>query len=86
MFIAPNGDRLRGGALPYDGICRGLRLQSVEESGGTLGMGGGGEDRAPVVPQNGQPIGNICGMIFSRFGREREVGAEEGAAKLGDLS
>jgi len=58
----------------------------VEEAGGTLGVRGGGEDSPPVILQDGQPRLKVGRMIVTRLGRKREVGAEEGAAKLSYLS
>jgi len=53
--LASIGAVLGGGVLRHLGVWRGgLRLHAVEESGGALGIRGGGEDRAPVILQNSQ--------------------------------
>jgi hypothetical protein len=59
-------------------------LQAVQIFGGALRMGGGGEDRALIVLQHVKPRRDVAGVIGARFGRDREVGAEECRAKLGD--
>ena len=52
--------------------------------GGALRIGGGGEDRALVVLQDCEPVGDIAGVIRARLGRDAEIGAEKGGTKLGD--
>jgi hypothetical protein len=57
----------------------------MQEVCGALRMGGGGEDRALVFLQDFQPALDIGGMVKARLGRQLQIGAEEGRAKLGDL-
>ena len=58
----------------------------MQEGGSALGVPGGGEDRALVVPEHAQPVLDIAGMIRARLRRQPEVGTEKGRAQLGDLS
>lgn len=61
-----------------------LLLQPVQKVGGTLRMGGGGENGALVVAQHVEPRRNIGGVVGARLGGDPEVGAEEGRTDLGD--
>lgn len=56
----------------------------MQEIGGALCMGGGGEDRPLVVFQDFQPIADIGGMVFHHFRGDIEIGAKEGRAEFGD--
>lgn len=77
------GCRSRGNPLLAD-VLVDDGLQPMQIIGGTLGMGGGGEDRPFVVLQDLQPALNIGGMVFARLGGQGEVSTEERRAQLGD--
>jgi hypothetical protein len=66
-----NPSRLCGGPL----LLGPLRLQAVQIIRGALRMGGGAEDRPPVVLQHGYPRGDIGGVILADFRRDIEIGA-----------
>ena len=57
--------RVRRGLLP------------VEVVDGTLRMSRCDEDRAPVVPEHGQPICDIGRVILTRLEAEAKVGRKE---------
>jgi hypothetical protein len=60
------------------------RLLPVEIVDGTLRVGRSDEDRAPVVPEHGEPIRDVGRVILARLEVEAEVGREEGRAQLRD--
>lgn len=49
-------------------------------------MTGGGENRAVVILENGEPVRAVIGMVLARFERQVEVGAQERCAEFGNLS
>ena len=61
-----------------------LLLQAVQEIGGALRMRGCSEDRALVALEDFEPVRQIGGVVFPRFGRDAEISAKERAAKLCD--
>jgi hypothetical protein len=73
----------RSGRVGLSGV---LRLQSVQEVCRALRMGCSAENCALVVFQHFDPRGDIGGVVVANLGRQVEVGAKEGGAKLGDLS
>ena len=64
------------------GLSRALVIP--QPIGGLRGFGGGREDGFLVVLQNTEPVLDIAGMIAARLGRDAEIAAKEGCAKLGD--
>jgi hypothetical protein len=63
-----------------------MGLQAVQEIGGALRMRGSRKNRALVAFQHFEPVIDIGGVVVAKLGRQFEVGAQEGRAKLGDLS
>lgn len=66
--------------------CVMAELALVQILGGALRVGSGGEDGALVVAEHAEPGVDIGGVIVTHVRREGEIGREEGAAELGDLS
>ena len=56
----------------------------VNEISGPLCVRCGGENRAAVVLQNFQPVGNVGGMIFAGLQRNLQVGTEKSCTQLSD--
>src|SRR5258708_656849 len=56
----------------------------VGEISGLLRVRGGGENRAGVVLQNFQPVGDIGGVIFAGLQRQFKIGAQKSCAQFGD--
>ena len=65
-------------------MVSGPRLEAMQEGGGAFGMRGCGKDRPLVVAQNGQPIGDIGGVIVANLGRELQIGAQKRRPEFGD--
>ena len=59
-------------------------VQSAQEIGGALRMRGGTEDSALVILEDGEPVGNIGGVILAGHKGQFEVSAQEGRTQLGD--
>src|SRR5574338_396375 len=51
------------------------RDKPVQEIGGALGVGGGGEDGALILVQDLQPVGQIGGVILARLRRGEVLAA-----------
>jgi len=53
-----------------------------------LRVGGGGEDRLSVVPKHCKPGLHVAGVIRARLElrHDAEIGAQEAASELGDIS
>lgn len=83
--MLPHGRRfcLCGLGLP-PGVGGGLPAGEI--IGGSLRVGGGGEDGPFVVFQDFQPRRDIAGVLLARLRRQRKVSADKGRAQLGDLS
>jgi hypothetical protein len=62
----------------------GLRLKALEEIRGFLGVAGGGEDRAGIVFQDGEPALQVSRMILADFRSNSEVAANEAGANFGN--
>ena len=56
------------------------RLKAVEIVGGALRVGGGAEDGALVLLQDGQPMPDVGGVLVAGLGAQREIGAEKSRA------
>src|ERR671919_922089 len=67
---------------PHLPIRRGLLL--VEIVDGTLRVSRSDEDRASVIPEHGEPVGDVGGVILAWLERKTKVGREERRAELGD--
>src|SRR5574337_700512 len=53
------------------------RDKPVQEIGGALGVGGGGEDGALILVQDLQQVGQIGGVILARLRRDAQIGAQK---------
>ena len=60
-----------------------MRARLVDEVGGALRVGGGGEDGAVVALQDFEPVGDVGGVVLARSEFEFQVGAEKRSAKFG---
>lgn len=81
MDVTVRGILSRTGLLDFLGDAG---AEFVDEISGLLRVRGGGEDRAAVVLQNFEPVGDIGGVIFAGLQRQFKIGAQEGCAQFGD--
>ena len=58
-------------------------MQAVDEVRCALSVTGRGEDRAVICLENVQPVGDIGGMVLTRFERQIKIGTEERGAEFG---
>jgi hypothetical protein len=75
------GERRRGHSGDVDGheLAAGARLQTVDEVCRALCVAGRGEDRAMVCLEHLQPVGDVGGVVLTRFKRQIQIGTEKTA-------
>src|ERR1017187_6843021 len=84
-----SGGRLSSGAhrrtmwQEHRPASAGDRLQSVDEIRRALRVAGRGEDRAVVRLEDGEPVGNVSGVILTRLQRQVKISAEKSGSKFG---
>ncbi len=59
-------------------------LLTVQEIDGALRVGGGLEDEPLVILQNGEPGGDVGGVIIADLGRQFQIGAQERRSQFRD--
>ena len=60
----------------------GLRLQALEKIRGFLRVAGGGEDRAGIVFQDGEPALQVSRMILADFRSNAKIATKETCSYL----